>query len=68
MELEKQIKVIEAVASTLELVEVKGAGNWDMMLGCVMNLRQVGKELKEYAGRSDDAEQLRRAEDPAGTV
>lgn len=68
MELEKQIKVIEAVASTLEMVEVKGAGNWDMMLGCVLNLRQVGKELKEYAGRCDDAEKLRCEESAAGAV
>ncbi len=38
--------LIKAVISTLESVEVKGAENWDKMLGCV-------NALKSYAAQAE---------------
>ena len=38
--------LIKAVISTLESVEVKGAENWDKMLGCV-------NALKSYVAQAE---------------
>lgn len=49
--------LIKAVISTLESVEVKGAENWDKMLGCVNALKSyVAQAETEKAAQTTAAQ------------
>lgn len=38
---------IEQLIATLNLIEVRGKENLDMLLGCIMTLEQMIKELED---------------------
>ena len=47
---------ITAVTYTLNQIEVHGKENLDMLLGCIMTLEQIGKELKVQAVKEPEKE------------
>ena len=40
-------ETIEKLIATLNLIEVRGKNNLDMLLGCILTLEQLEKELED---------------------
>lgn len=54
--------LIKAVITTLESVEVKGAENWDKMLGCVNALKSYVAQVEAEKSAQPSASQLSKEE------